>query len=104
MATRLRLSDQMERQHGERDEAGQDDDEGHGHLEGGADDGGHARGAQVVRGEDALDDEEVRGPVAETDDQAEAEDDAGPVHAHGVVVEVAESAATDGRIRCGPCW
>ena len=54
--------------------------------------GRHARGAQVVGGEHALHDEEVRGPVAEADDEAEAEDDAGPVDAHGVVGKVAHVA------------
>ena len=77
-------------EHGEGEQAGDDDDEGHRHLEGGADDRSHLGGAQVVGAEHALDDEEVGGPVAEADDEAEAEDDAGPVHAHGVVLEVAE--------------
>ncbi len=54
--------------------------------------GAMLRGAQVFGGEHALDDEEIGGPVAEADDAAEAEDDAGPVDAHGIVVEVAEGA------------
>ena len=51
----------------EADEAGKNDDERHRHLEGGADDGSHLGGAQIVRGKDALDDEEVGGPVAEAE-------------------------------------
>ncbi len=71
-------------------QAGQDDDERHGHLERRADDRGHLGRAQVVGAEHALDDEEVGGPVAEADDGAEAEDNADPVDAHRVVFEVAE--------------
>jgi hypothetical protein len=46
--------------------------------------GSHARGAQVVRCQHALHDQKIRGPVAEADHEAQAEDDAGPVHAHGI--------------------
>ena len=65
-------------------QAGQNHDERNRHLEKRADDGRHARGAQVVRRQHALHHQEVRGPVAEADHEAQAEDDAGPVHAHGV--------------------
>ena len=58
-------------------------------------------GAEVFGGEDALDDEEVGGPVAEGDDEAEAHDDAGPVDAHGVIGEVAEGAPEVGVIAAG---
>ena len=71
------------------EQARQNHDKGHGHLEERTDDRSHARRAQVVRRENALDDEEVRGPIAEADHEAEAEDNAGPVHAHGVGCEVA---------------
>ena len=73
---------------------------GHGHFERGADDRGHLGGAEVVGAEDALDDEEVGGPVAEADDGAQAEDDAGPVDAHGVVFEVAERGPEMGVVGC----
>ena len=85
------------------EEAGEDDDEGDGHFEEGADDGGHAGGAEAVGSEDALDDEEVGGPVAEADGEAEAEDDAGPVDAHGVVLEVAHAAPHVGVVSGGDC-
>ncbi len=47
---------------------------------------------RLCGGEHALDDEEVRGPVAEADGESEAEDDAGPVDAHGVIGKVAHAA------------
>src|SRR5882757_7103682 len=82
----------MEWQHGKREQAGQDHDEWDCHFKCGADDGRHAGGAQVVRSEHALYDEKIRGPVAEGDDKSQAEDDAGPVNAHGVSAEVTETA------------
>src|SRR5580698_8765365 len=45
-----------------------------------------------MSGEHALHNEEVSSPVTEADDEAEAEDNAGPVNAHRIVVEVAEGA------------
>ena len=42
----------------------------------------------------ALHDQEVRGPVTEADHEAQAEDNARPVDAHGVVCEVAHACAT----------
>jgi hypothetical protein len=47
------------------------------------------KGTAIVCGKHALHDEEVCGPVAEADDKAETEDNAGPVHAHGVGGEAA---------------
>ena len=81
---------QMKRQYGECDQTWNDDDERHGHLEKRTDDGGEFRRSQIFRGKNTLHDEEVGGPVAEADDEAEAEDDAGPVHAHGVILRAAE--------------
>ena len=54
-------------QHRQAEQAGQDDDERHAHLEGRADDGRHLRGAQILGGEHALHHQEVGGPVAEGD-------------------------------------
>src|SRR5579883_979428 len=78
-------------QNGEAEQAGKDDDERHAHLESGADDGSHFGTAQIAGREHALDDEKVRGPVTKRDDEAEAEDDAGPMNAHGIVGEMAET-------------
>src|SRR6185312_12980822 len=85
------LRDEVKGQHGNGEDPGQDDEERDAHFEARANDGGHAGGAQIVGGEHALDNEEVGGPVAEADDQAESEDDADPVDAHGVGAEGAES-------------
>ena len=87
------LTDQRQaapRQHGESDQAGHDDNQGNKQFEGGADDGCHLCGPQITRCEDALHDEEIGRPVAECADEAKAEDDAGPVDAHGVGIEVAK--------------
>ena len=67
-------------------------DERNKHFEGSAYDGSHFSGAHILGGQDALDNEEVRGPVAHGDDGAEAEDDAGPVNAHGIVLGRAQGA------------
>src|SRR5467141_1603113 len=69
---------------------GQDDDEWNEHLEGCADDGGHLCGTKILGGENALDDQEIRGPIAEGNDKAKTEDDAGPVDAHGIFFEGAQ--------------
>ena len=50
--------------------------------------GASLRRAQILCGHRALHHQEVRRPVAEGDGAAEAEDDAGPVHAHGIAGEV----------------
>ena len=70
---------------GEAEQSGQNDDERHEHLERRADDRRHFRGAQILGGQHPLHDEKVGRPVAHGQDRAEAENDAGPVHAHGVV-------------------
>jgi hypothetical protein len=82
----------VERQHGETEKAGKNHDQRHDHLEIGGDDGRQLRGAQVFGGHGALHDEKVCGPVSARDGAAEAEDDSGPVHAHGVAGESAERA------------
>ena len=78
--------------HDETQEAGQDHDERHAHLEERTDDGREPRRAQRVGSENALDNKKVCGPVAATDGKAESEDNAGPVNAHGVVGKVAHAA------------
>src|SRR6185437_367082 len=83
---------EMKGQHRQGEQAGQDDDKRDQHLEAGADDGRELGRAQVAGGEQALDDQEVGGPVTERNHEAEAEDDAGPVDAHGVVAERAQGA------------
>ena len=72
------------------DKAGDDDDQRNSHLEGGADDRSHLCCAQIIRTQYALDYEEVGRPIAEADDEAETEDNTGPVHTHGVITEVAQ--------------
>ena len=64
--------------------------ERHRHLEGGSDHGSHLGGTQVVGAQYALHDEEVGGPVAEADHEAQPEDDPCPMHAHRVIAEVAQ--------------
>ena len=50
---------QVEGKHRQREQTGQDDDERHRHLKSRTDDGSHARGTQVMRGEHTLNDEEI---------------------------------------------
>src|SRR6266851_5760257 len=85
-----RFAGELHRQDSQSEKAGQDDDEWNEHLEGRADDGGHLCRAKILGGENALDDEEIRGPIAEGDDKAKTEDDAGPVDAHGIVFKGAQ--------------
>ena len=49
--------------------------------------------------DDALHHQEIGGPVADRNHRAQAEDDAGPVDAHGVVLEVSRGCSTGG---CNP--
>ena len=44
---------------------------------------------RILRGDDALHDEEIRGPVAEGNHPAETQHNARPVNAHGVVGKAA---------------
>ncbi len=81
-------------------QAGQNHDERNGHLEEGPDDRSHPRRAQIMRRKDALHNQEVRGPIAKADHEAQAEHDSGPVDAHRVVSEVAHAAPHDACSRC----
>ena len=78
--------------HREAEQAGQNHDERHAHLEGRADDGRQFRGAQILGGDDALHHQEVGGPVAHGNHRAQSEHDADPVDAHRVVAERAQRA------------
>ena len=82
---RFRLAGQCHREHGQPQQAGQNDDGRQQHLECRADRCSHLRGPQIARGHHSLDNQEIRGPIAEGADKAQAEDDSGPVHAHRVV-------------------
>src|SRR5229473_2407738 len=81
---------QLHGQDSQSEKSRQNDDERNEHLEGCADDGSHLRGTKILGGENALDDEEIRRPIAEGDDKAKTKDDAGPMNAHGIVFEGAQ--------------
>ncbi len=66
------------------DEAGQNDQEGEEHLWDSGDEGNAAGGDLGVCGHSALDDEEVRAPVAEGEYEAEAHGETDPFDAEGV--------------------
>ena len=57
--------------------------------------------AQILGGEHALHDQEIGGPVAERNNAAEAEDDARPVDAHGIVAESSPACSRRGCNRPG---
>ena len=69
---------------------GQNNNEGDQHFESGTNDGRHFCGAKILGGENALHDKEIGGPVAERQDRAETEYDAGPMDAHGIVFEITQ--------------
>ncbi len=77
---------------GDGDEAGQDDEEREEHLGDGGDEGDAAGGDLGVGGHGALDDEEVRAPVAEGEHEAEAHGETDPLDAEGVGVGVGHAA------------
>jgi hypothetical protein len=84
---RFRFAYQGEGQHGTAQQARQDHDQRHHHLEECANDSAELRRTQVAGGQHALDDQKVRAPVAERNGEAPAEYDPCPVDPHGVVGE-----------------
>ena len=78
--------------HANGDEAGKNNEEGEKHLRNGGDEWDAAGGLLGVCGHGSLDDEEVRTPVAEGEDEAEAHDEAKPLDTEGVGVGMGEAA------------
>ena len=75
----------MHRQDRAPQQSRKNDDQRNGHFEKGADNGRHFRRAHVFGGKDALHDEKIRGPVAHRLHRTQAEHDARPMDAHGIV-------------------
>ena len=81
---RNRLRNQFYRKHCQTQQSGKDHNDRHHHLESSANDGRHLRAADILRGQNALYDQEICGPVAHGNDGAESKDNAGPVDSHGI--------------------
>src|SRR6266481_765524 len=83
---------QVHRQDGEPQQPRENHDQGHSHLEKGTDDRRHLGGPNVLRRKNALHDKEVSRPIAHRLHRSEAEHNAGPVHAHRIILKAAKRA------------